>query len=169
MPASAQGDAADPGRPGLAPGPEASRCFGFEVDFVAGWRCIPLCLRRKLDLAGIKLKLGHWIELSRSERQELVDWPDDAAALNAMALHLRERSTGMANGRVKDLPVATGEPWSGGVLPDAVQQGAVACGRPISPAQWTALSELERFALCKLARPGHDHHNLPRALAEFLD
>ena len=28
--------------------------------------------------------------------------------------------------------------------------------------------ELERFALCKLARPGHDHHNLDAAFNEVL-
>jgi hypothetical protein len=30
------------------------------------------------------------------------------------------------------------------------------------------LFELERFALCKLARPGHDHHNLDAAFSEIL-
>ena len=31
----------------------------------------------------------------------------------------------------------------------------------ISLEQWALRSrELERFALCKLVRPGHDHHNL---------
>jgi hypothetical protein len=29
------------------------------------------------------------------------------------------------------------------------------------------LDELERFALLKLSHPGHEHRNLPRALAEF--
>ena len=32
----------------------------------------------------------------------------------------------------------------------------------------TLRSELERFALCKLARPGHDHHNLDAAFSEVL-
>jgi hypothetical protein len=30
-----------------------------------------------------------------------------------------------------------------------------------------ALNELQRFALVKLSHPGHEHRNLPRALAEF--
>jgi hypothetical protein len=34
--------------------------------------------------------------------------------------------------------------------------------------QWQQLNELERFALCKLARPGHDHHNLEAAFSEVL-
>jgi hypothetical protein len=34
--------------------------------------------------------------------------------------------------------------------------------------QWQELNELERFALCKLARTGHDHHNLEAAFSEVL-
>ena len=41
----------------------ADHCFAFERDFVGTWRCIPLCVRRKLDLMGLKLKLSHWLEL----------------------------------------------------------------------------------------------------------
>ena len=62
---------------------QASHCFGFEKDFVGNWRCIPLCVRRKLDLIGIKLKLSHWLELTHEQRQMLVDWPDELPALNA--------------------------------------------------------------------------------------
>ncbi|MFZ9947951.1 MAG: nitrate reductase associated protein, partial [Vulcanococcus sp.] len=32
------------------PRDQASHCFAFEQDFVGSWRCIPLCVRRKLDL-----------------------------------------------------------------------------------------------------------------------
>ena len=51
--------------------PQANHCFTFEHDFVGSWRCIPLCVRRKLDLIGLKLKLSHWLELSHDERQRL--------------------------------------------------------------------------------------------------
>ena len=53
---------------------EASRCFAFEADFMGSWRCIPLCVRRKLDLSGIKLKLRHWLALDQRERQHWLDW-----------------------------------------------------------------------------------------------
>lgn len=64
---------------------QASHCFAFEHDFVGDWRCIPLCVRRKLDLIGLKLKLNHWLAMSREQRQQLVDWDDQPAALAAMA------------------------------------------------------------------------------------
>ena len=68
----------------------ASHCFAFEEDFIGNWRCIPLCVRRKLDLCGVKLKLNHWLELSQEQRQALVDWSDGVDALEQLRQHLRE-------------------------------------------------------------------------------
>ena len=45
------------------------RFFGFEADFVADLRCLPMAVRRKLDLAGVKLKLSHWQALGAVERE----------------------------------------------------------------------------------------------------
>ena len=49
-----------------------------------------------------------------------------------------------------------------------VQEAATVLGVALTLEQWTQLSELDRFALCKLARPGHDHHNLEAAFSEVL-
>ena len=67
----------------------ASHCFAFEQDFIGNWRCIPLCVRRKLDLSGVKLKLNHWLALTQDQRQQLVDWPDTTDALLQLRDHLR--------------------------------------------------------------------------------
>ena len=146
---------------------EASRCFAFEADFTGSWRCIPFCVRRKLDLAGIKLKLRHWLALEQPERQRLVDWPDGPRDLRDFAIHLKQRTVAMADGPVGELPVPRVLPWQQEQPPASVSAALVAMGHTLSQGQWGRLSELERFALCKLARPGHDHHNLPYALAEF--
>ena len=80
----------------------ARHCFAFEQDFIGGWRCIPLCVRRKLDLIGLKLKLNHWLALTPVQRQELVDWADDAAALALLRGHLRRCTAEMADGLAAD-------------------------------------------------------------------
>ena len=148
---------------------QARHCFGFEKDFVGNWRCIPLGVRRKLDLIGIKLKLSHWLELTHEQRQMLVDWPDELTGLNALREHLRLLTQLMAEGMAKDLPIAVDEPWQVlGEVPHMVQESARKRSISISVDQWASLFELERFALCKLARPGHDHHNLEAALSEVL-
>tara|TARA_B000000441_G_scaffold44392_1_gene29198 strand:+ start:260 stop:727 length:468 start_codon:yes stop_codon:yes gene_type:complete len=148
----------------------SSHCFAFEQDFIGNWRCIPLCVRRKLDLCGVKLKLNHWLLLSKDQRQTLVDWPDGADALGQLRQHLRDCTRTMADGMAKDLPPVSSAPWQQvEVLPDAVQEAATARGFLLSLEQWARLSELDRFALCKLARPGHDHHNLDAAFSEVLE
>jgi hypothetical protein len=75
----------------------------------------------------------------------------------------------MADGMAKDLPPVSSAPWQQvEELPAAVQEAATARGVQLSLEQWALLSELDRFALCKLARPGHDHHNLEAAFSEVL-
>ena len=148
---------------------QARHCFAFEQDFVGNWRCIPLCVRRKLDLSGVKLKLNHWLGLSQQQRQELVDWADDPKALDLFRDHLRLCTAAMADGMVTDLPVAVAEPWQcPDQLPDLLLEAAQRRRIPLALDRWAGLSELERFALCKLARPGHDHHNLEAAFSEVL-
>ncbi|MEY4808550.1 MAG: hypothetical protein RLZZ206_2939 [Cyanobacteriota bacterium] len=152
-----------------APGPQAQHCFAFESDFIGTWRCIPLCVRRKLDLSGLKLKLNHWLELTQPQRQELVDWPDGPDALQGLKQHLLARTAAMADGQAKPLPPAENQPWQDSSrVPLEVERAAGQRGVRLEAACWAQLGELERFALCKLARPGHDHHNLDSALAELL-
>ena len=149
--------------------PQASHCFAFEQDFVGSWRCIPLCVRRKLDLIGLKLKLNHWLELSQNERQQLVDWPDDSKALQDLRRHLQQRTASMADGEANPLPPALAEPWQqANPVPPEVARAARERQVSLLSEHWAALGELERFALCKLARPGHDHHNLGAAFEELL-
>lgn len=148
---------------------QASHCFAFEHDFVGSWRCIPLCVRRKLDLIGLKLKLNHWLELSQTQRQQLVDWPDQPEALQQLREQLLTWTRPMADGEARPLPVAVAEPWQQlETVAAEVQRAAQQRNRELSREQWAELGELGRFALCKLARPGHDHHNLEAAFAELL-
>jgi len=40
-------------------------------------------------------------------------------------------------------------------------------GSVLHPEQWRELSILQRFALIKLCRPGHENKNFPIAMKEF--
>jgi len=149
--------------------PQATTCFGFEADFTADLRCIPMAVRRKLDLAGIKLKLQHWSELDEAERAELLAWADDPAAIEALREHLLQRSAALSAGQAKELPRPDGhEPWQqAGQLPEVLATSCSQLGLALRDGGWAELTELQRFALVKLSHPGHEHRNLPRALAEF--
>ena len=143
-------------------------CFGFEADFVGELRCLPMAVRRKLDLVGVKLKLVHWSHLDEGERQRLLAWPDDPAALADLDHWLGQRTAAMAAGAAGRLEPACGAPWQQGYGPPEVLRASCRqLGLSLSPDAWGQLDELQRFALVKLSNPGHEHHNLPRALAEF--
>ncbi len=143
-------------------------CFGFEADFVGDLRCLPMAVRRKLDLVGVKLKLSHWGELSDPERQRLLAWPDDPGALVALDHWLDQRTAAMAAGAAGRLQPACGAPWQqDDALPQVVLASCQQLGLCLPPHAWGKLDELQRFALVKLSHPGHEHRNLPRALAEF--
>lgn len=146
----------------------ASTCFHFEADFTADLRCIPMAVRRKLDLAGIKLKLQHWSELGEAERAGLLAWADDPAAIEALRQHLLERTSSLSAGQAKDLPRAEAEPWQqADQLPEVLAASCTQLGLGVRASGWAELTELQRFALVKLSHPGHEHRNLARALAEF--
>ncbi len=143
-------------------------CFGFEADFVGDLRCIPMAVRRKLDLAGVKLKLSHWNALSDAERQELLAWPDDAGGLAKLEHWLHQRTATMAVGAAGRLEPADGAPWQqADDAPEVLLASCRQLGLTLPTGAWGDLNELQRFALVKLSHPGHEHRNLPRALGEF--
>ncbi len=143
-------------------------CFGFEAEFVDDLRCIPMAVRRKLDLAGVKLRLVHWNGLEPGERAQLLDWDDDPAAIETLRTWLMARSAALPDGPAKPLPPSRGASWQQGErLPSELERSCEQLGLTLRPGAWGDLDELQRFALVKLSHPGHEHRNLPRALAEF--
>jgi hypothetical protein len=147
---------------------QARRCFGFEADFVGDLRCIPMAVRRKLDLAGVKLRLSHWGALEDADRQRLLDWDDGPEAIERLRAWLLERTAGLADGPARTMEPAAGCSWQqAGELPGELLASCAQLGLTPRAEGWAALDELQRFALVKLSHPGHEHRNLPRALAEF--
>lgn len=156
--------------PSTEPSPDnlARRVFRFEADFAGDLRCLPMAVRRKLDLAGVKLKLVHWHGLSPEERQRLLAWPDDGVSLGELQRWLLERSHSLPQGPARPLPAAVGTEWQQGErVPDGLAASCHQLGLTLTPELWRGLDELQRFALVKLSHPGHEHRNLPRAMAEF--
>ncbi|MGA1304473.1 MAG: nitrate reductase associated protein [Cyanobium sp.] len=146
----------------------ASRVFAFEADFAGDLRCLPMAVRRKLDLAGVKLKLVHWHGLTGEERLRLLAWPDDTDSLATMATWLLARSQSLPQGPASPLAPATDEIWQQeATLPEPLAASCRQLGLSLRSDGWACLDELQRFALVKLSHPGHEHRNLARALEEF--
>jgi hypothetical protein len=68
----------------------------------------------------------------------------------------------------KPLPIDDSPAWlQGAAIPIDVQQQAQSFDVCLLPQQWAALTPLQRFALIKLSRPGHENRNFLPALQEF--
>jgi len=144
--------------------------FQFEEEFMENnMRCIPMIIRFKMDMAGIKLKLSEWKKFSREERIEL-------ALMNCGFHEASEQYTGYLAGLIKkytrrdptSMEVNKTPAWKDlhsipGIL--IVKLKEFDWSLPI--AQWKDLTDLQRFALLKLCRPGHENKNFPRAMKEF--
>jgi hypothetical protein len=151
-----------------SPGDRHRRCFAFEADFVNDLRCLPMAVRRKLDLAGVKLKLDQWHGLEPAEREELLGWPDDGVAIAELRRWLVERSAALPGGPARTMEPATAAAWQQADQPPTeLLASCTQLGLTLPPQGWAELEELQRFALVKLSHPGHEHRNLPRALQEF--
>lgn len=149
---------------------DTSPIFEFERDFSGDLRCIPMIVRFKLDLCGIKLSLRQWSRFDGQERRQLVDRPCGGARETAS---YRAYLEGLIEVRARETPVSlaveTHPAWDDRtVVPDGIQAQVKVRGLPpLHVGAWSALEPLQRFALLKLSREGHDNDNFEPALREF--
>lgn len=144
--------------------------FGFETDFTDNLRCIPMAVRFKLDLARIKLSLRQWSRFPHSDRQWLLGQPYDTHGEVAI---YREALTALIAQRTgeaaKAIDAGEGVDWKASrLVPHVVTTQARSKG-VMAPTgdQWAKLTDLQRFAILKLTRAGHDNENFVAAMIEF--
>jgi hypothetical protein len=149
---------------------DASTVFEFERDFAQSLRCVPMSVRLKLDVSGVKLSLKQWNRLTSEDRQQLLELP---CAAGPERESFRERVMQMVAARSGEpagsLSIDPRPPWSlADRVPEQIVRHLQGMGLPpLSLAQWQRLSPVRRFALLKLSRPGHDNDNFVPALREF--
>ena len=147
-----------------------STIFAFETDFAGALYCIPMAVRRKLDLCGVKVSLKQWNRFSIEERERLVaqgcNTPDETDAYQRQVASLIQTRAGDTP---EFLDRDAGAEWKdASTVPQRlIEYCAERDAPPPSQPQWAALSELQRFALFKLTRPGHTNQNFVPAMREF--
>lgn len=144
--------------------------FQFEEEFMENnMRCIPMIIRFKMDMAGIKLKLSEWKKFSTEERIEL-------AFMNCGFNEGSEQYAGYLAGLIRkytrrdptSMEVNKVPTWKDlhsipGILIEKLKE----IDWSLSITQWKRLTDLQRFALLKLCRPGHKNRNFQKAMKEF--
>jgi hypothetical protein len=144
--------------------------FEFEKDFAGAFQCIPMVVRYKLDLSGVKLSLRQWKQFTESDRRDLLAHQCETAPETAQ---YRERLAVLIAARAgeapKFLPVETAFAWENvDAVPEQIIAFAGTLGvAPVTLAQWRSLSVIQRFTLMKLSYENHDNVNFIPALKEF--
>lgn len=144
--------------------------FEFEMDFAGSLRCIPMIVRFKLDHVGIKLSLKQWCKFSHEERAELVSKPCfSAEQIDIYKEYLAGLIETRAHEEVKSIALDIDPEWGNiDCVPDRLVERARFLNVPSpSLSRWSKLDDLQRFALFKLTRPGHDNDNFIPAMEEF--
>ena len=126
---------------------------------------IPLAVRRKLDLAGLKLSLAAWTAMTRAERLAVchlpVDGPGDLEVYREALAGFAER-VGHPTAQLEGGPVDAAA-WGPARIPDSVAARIA----ELSTARWSALSEEARYVLFRLAEPRRGPEKLSAALREL--
>jgi hypothetical protein len=144
--------------------------FQFEKDFAGALYCIPMVVRRKLDLSGVKVSLKQWNRFALDEREQMVaqscETPGEVDVYSRYVVSVIENRT---NEPAQLLERDAGAEWNDAqsvpqrVLDYSIERDV----RPPTLAQWAALTPLQRFAIFKLTRPGHSNENFVPAMREF--
>jgi hypothetical protein len=144
--------------------------FAFEEDFVEqNIRCIPMIVRFKMDAAGIKLKLAEWSKFTNNERVKLAIMPcitrEESAIYYDYLAGIVQQHVGQP---ATTLIIDHNPPWRpGDIIPEQVLEMAREHACEMNVEDWNSLTNLQRFALLKLCRPGHESKNFIKALREF--
>ncbi len=143
--------------------------FRYEADFYPDLSRLPLHLRMKLDLTGIKLSLQEWLAFSLEERKVLCHFPvADAEELQAFVEYINflcQRYNGSAARR---LPPMSTESWNDpDRIPEPVLNKSQDNGQSVTLEEWAGWQSHEHYALYKTAVSKDEPEKFFAVLAEL--
>lgn len=140
--------------------------FRYEAEFYPSLSRIPLGVRMKLDLAGLKISLKDWLACSFEERAVLCHLPihsaEEMQAFAAYVDFLCRKYRGEAAQVTAPLDSVL---WDPSAIPEPVAQKSAACFNTVMLAEWQRWEAHQRYALYKTAIS----ESQPEAFAGILD
>lgn len=138
--------------------------FEFERGEFSDLNWMPLTLRYRLDVSGLKLSLAIWQRIPISERMVLLDLPFESEMERETWVSRLKSAVSDAG----DVELPKVERWvdAMGVPPD-LRTRLTEMGIGMAAAGWNRLSPLQRYALCKLAQSKQGDRLFPHAAKEF--
>ncbi len=129
---------------------------------------LPLHLRMKLDLAGMKLSLKVWLAFSMEERTVLCHLPSDhEEEKNAFTAYVDFLCRKYRGAPAERTPPADRTTWDNPhQIPPAVMERSLGAGAGVTPQQWQQWNSHQRYALYKTAISKNEPENFAAVLEE---
>ena len=144
--------------------------FNFERKNNQEHLCIPMHVRFKLDCCGLKVTTQQWQNLIPEEKEIANSTPcqtvDERTNYKEVVGTIILARTGQRAGEMAPEPMPA---WlNERIIPSRVENAFASNGCGLTVEQWSDLAPIQRFALIKLTRPGHEMtSSFVEALKEF--
>ena len=139
--------------------------YDFEAEFYRTLSRLPLDLRRKLDVTGIKISLKDWLVFSLEERAVLCHLPCDSDEEKQVFAAYLDFISRRYNGKsIEKTDALDNALWSETLVPDAVAKKSASIKQIVTLAEWRQWQSHHRYALYKSAIS----KNQPEAFAQVL-
>lgn len=145
--------------------------YRFESEIYPTLSRVPLHVRMKLDLTGVKISLKTWLAFSLEERQALCHLPvDSAEEKQTFATYLNFLSQHYFGETAVSVSSITDPPWENlSQIPESVLAKSGEAGRRVDPGEWCGLNSCQRYALYKLSISKNEPEQFFAVLREFRE
>ena len=140
--------------------------FQYEAEFYPSLTRVPLDVRLKLDITGVKISLKDWLAFAFAERVVLCHLPcesgEEKQAFTAYLDFLSRKHAGAPVARTEELSSAL---WHESAVPPAVREKSAEANHAVTRHEWLGWNFHERYALYKTATS----RSQPEAFARVLE
>jgi hypothetical protein len=145
--------------------------FRFESDCYPTLSRIPLYVRMKLDLTGIKISLNDWLSFGFEERTALchlpVDLEDEKDAFRSYLHYLSRKYRGAP--APATAPVSSSLWDDPSLVPQPVADKKLGNSEPVTINEWASFASYQRYALYKTAISKNEPGEFFAVLSQLRD
>lgn len=145
--------------------------YRFESEIYPSLNLIPLYVRMKLDLTGVKISLKSWLAFSLEERTVLCHLPvETEEERKNFSSYLDFLSRRYLGNKATLVPPVTDPPWENpDRIPESVQLRSKEMGQEVTLKEWSQWHPCQRYALFKLSISKNEPEQFHQALQEFRE
>lgn len=145
--------------------------YRFESEIYPALSRIPLHVRMKLDLTGVKISLKGWLALSLNEREAICRLPvETAEERKSFTSYLDSLSIRYFGEKAAPAPPITDPPWENLIqIPESVLARSKEAGPTVTLAEWGRWNPCQRYALFKLSISKNEPEQFFAAIREFRE